>query len=203
MYNRGVDKRSITIDTDDSDRFLKSLTEFNTLEPIGSIFENSFESNKKGPGKKLVKIICYCLNNNHFHLMLEQVSDKGIEKFMHRLGTGYSKYFNNRHKRNGALFQGAFKSVHVLDNNYLLHLSAYINLNNLAHSLGRSASKLVRSSWKEYLNRNAWPKISDPTIILKQFKDIKEYEKFTGEALELIREKKDEYQELKVLFLEE
>lgn len=67
---------------------------------------------------------------------------------MHRLCTGFSKYFNGKHQRSGALFQGPFKAVHVDINEYLLHVSAYVNLNNRVHRLGRSASK---SSWEEYL----------------------------------------------------
>ena len=48
IYNRGVDKRNIVKDTTDSERFLRSIKEFNTTEPIGSIYENSFT--KKGGG---------------------------------------------------------------------------------------------------------------------------------------------------------
>src|SRR3989344_3993600 len=112
IYNRGTDKRNIFSDKNDIDRFFQSMIEFNTIEPIGSIYENSFYLNQLGslasklrkPSKKLVNFISYCLNPNHFHFLLEQVAEKGIEKFLHRLGTGYTKYFNNKHKRSGALF---------------------------------------------------------------------------------------------------
>ncbi|MDO8183850.1 MAG: transposase [bacterium] len=200
VYNRGVDKRPIVFDKKDSDRFIKSLIEFNSEKPIGSIFENSFEGNKKDGGQKLVKIICYCLNPNHYHILLEQVTDKGIEKFMHRLGTGYSKYFNHRYKRSGALLQGRFKAVHVTDNRYLLHLSAYINLNDLVHQLGRPTSKLVRSSWGEYLKQSK-NSLVNPEIILDQFDNIEDYKKFTEEALEIIKENKEENRELEALLI--
>ena len=143
VYNRGVDKRSIFLDKWDFDRFLKSMEEFNAIDPIGSIYENSFIKEKPSQ-KKLVNFIAYCLNTNHFHFLIRQASEQGIEKFMQRLGTGYTKYFNNRHKRNGILFQGVFKVVHVGSNNYLLHLSSYINLNFRVHKLGSEASKLTK-----------------------------------------------------------
>ena len=70
---------------------------------------------------------------------------------MQRLGTGYTMYFNEKEKRSGSLFQGVFKSLHINTNEYLLHLSAYVNLNDRVHQLGSETSKLVKSSWREYI----------------------------------------------------
>ena len=42
IYNRGVDKRDIFSDFFDVERFFQSMNEFNAYEPIGSIFENTF-----------------------------------------------------------------------------------------------------------------------------------------------------------------
>lgn len=83
VFNRGVDKRNIFDDKYDIERFLKSMEQFNSLVPIGSIYENRFNKNNKeklGNGvSKLVNFLCYCLNPNHFHFILEQVSENGIE----------------------------------------------------------------------------------------------------------------------------
>ena len=78
--------------------------------------------------------------------------EESVSLFMKRLGGGYTWYFNNRHKRNGSLFQGSFKSILADKNEYLLHLSAYVNLNNRIHQRGGLTATLVRSSWDEYLN---------------------------------------------------
>ena len=116
VYNRGVDKRTIFLDDYDYARFLQSMDEFNTVNPIGSIYENFFAKklgHRVSKNKKLVNIVTYCVNPNHFHFILSQVSDRGIEKFMQRLNMGYAKYFNNKYKRDGVLFQGNFKAVHI------------------------------------------------------------------------------------------
>jgi len=76
---------------------------------------------------KLVDVVCYCLNSNHYHMILKQKSNDGIKKFMHKLGTSYTMYFNKKLKRSGSLFQGKFKSIHIDSNEYLLYLSAYVN----------------------------------------------------------------------------
>ena len=114
VFGRGVDKRQIFMDARDYARFLQSMEEFNTVEPIGSIFENSFRKRESQLGdgvSKLVEFICYCLNPNHYHFLMRQVADKGIEKFMHRLCLGYARYFNIKCQRSGSLFQGPFKAV--------------------------------------------------------------------------------------------
>lgn len=198
VYNRGVDKRDIIMSENDSDRFMKSVLLFNSKKPIGSIFEKMLIKNKNqfgGETAKLVNIIAYCLNPNHFHFILEQVIEGGISEFMKRLGGGYTWYFNNKHKRSGSLFQGVFKSVHIDDNQYLLNLSAYVNLNNRAHKFGGETAKWARSSWNEYLtedNQNS-SGICSKDIILSQFKKKNEYKNFAEEELkEIIRRKEDE-----------
>lgn len=192
VYNRGVEKRTLFEDEHDFSRFLQSLEEFNTLQPIGSIYEHAFLKNKPPLGnsvsksEKLVEIVAYCLNPNHFHLLLKQVSDGGIAKFMHRLGLGYTKYFNYKNNRSGFLFQGKYKAIHVASNPYLLHLSVYINLNDRVHQLGNSVSK---SSWGEYIGKSK-VQISFPETILIQFKGAEDYQKYALETLKNIKERK-------------
>ena len=146
IYNRGVDKRSIFNDHEDVDRFLQCMREFNVIEPIGSLYENSFKRGQLGgpasklsaedEDKPLVECIAYCLNPNHYHFILKQIVDRGIEKIMQKIGTGHTMFFNNKYERSGSLFQGRFKAVHIDSNEYLLHLSSYVNLNDRAHQLG-------------------------------------------------------------------
>jgi len=204
IYNRGVDGRDIFIDQTGFIRFIKSINEFNDLEPVGSIYENSFTKSKKK--KRLVNIVCYALNPNHFHFILEQLEDRGIEKFMHRLGTGYTMFFNKRHKRSGSLFQGTFKAIHVENNEYLLHLSIYVNLNDKIHQLGGLASKLSQTSFNSYvgkLNPKLDKILGDISIIKDQFKNAKEYKKFAEEILPDIIERKQLLKELETLMIEE
>ena len=186
IFNRGVDKRNIFFSESDFQRFLKSMGEFNTAQPIGSIYENSFRKVDKSKNKPLVEFTAYCLNPNHFHFILKQVAEDGIQKFMQRMG-GYTKYFNEKHKRSGVLFQGKFKSVHIELNEQLLYLSAYVNFNYLVHGLGSRTSK---SSWEEYLNKKK-TNLSDGRIILGQCRNLKEYEKMARETVNTIKEKRD------------
>lgn len=196
IYNRGADKRKIFMNDYDFDRFLQSMNEFNSIEPIGSIFQRSFiKLQLRRPTSKLVEIVCYCLNPNHYHLILEQRVDGGISEFMKRLNGGYTKHFNFKHKRSGVLFQGKFKANHIDSNEYLLRASAYVNLNNLAH---RIRSDMFRSSWDEYINKSP-ASLCKKNIILNQFENKQEYKEFAEEALGNILDRKDMLKEMEEL----
>ena len=59
---------------------------------------------------------------------------------MRKLLTSYSKYFNEKYKRVGGLFEGKFKSVHVGNDPQAKYNFSYIHLNPI---------KLINSKWKE------------------------------------------------------
>ena len=204
IYNRGTDKRNIFSDLADQERFIQSMKEFNALNPIGSIYEHcrsQFGSKASKNGKKdkrLVNIVAYCLNPNHYHFILEQVLDGGIEKFMQRIGTGYTMYFNNRYKRAGSLFQGVFKSSHIDSNEYLLHSSVYVNLNNRVHKID---DDLSWNSWNEYVGEKS-SDFCKKDIILGQFNNSNEYKEFAESSLEDILRRKEAEKELESLLLE-
>ena len=190
IFNRGVDKRDIYLDQEDLTRLFQSMCEFNTLDPIGSIYAASFHKDNQlrnlvSKQGKLISFICYCLCPNHYHLLLQQLADRGVAKFMHRLGLGYTNYFNKKYRRSGSLFQGTFKAVHIDSDEYLLHASAYVNLNNQVHQF---KDKFFKSSWEEYTQGGEF---CDKRIILDQFANISEYQVFAENALMVAQERKE------------
>lgn len=142
VYNRGVAKYSICKKEDDYWRFLQGLCLFNDKNSAANILwqlaRNRGELNLKvlkdyivkNQRESLVRILAYCVMGNHFHLLVEEIKDGGIVKFMQKLGTGYACYVNNKYKRVGPLFQGRFKAALVDEERYLLYLLVYINVIN-------------------------------------------------------------------------
>lgn len=202
VFNRGVDKRNIFLEEKDIARFVQSMQEFNAVDPIGSIYEAFVRKNSKKLGNKLgnlvsknngklVEFICYCLNPNHYHFIIQQLVDRGVEKLMHRLGLGYSKYFNAKYKRVGSLFQGPFHAIHIDTDRYLLHASVYVNLNNRVHNIENNR---FRSSWTEYISNSKKDETKHfcaKEIILNQFSDLKAYKIFAVQSLKGMRERKE------------
>mgnify|MGYP002083452786 CR=1 FL=1 len=141
IYNRGTEKRTIFTTTAERDRFIALLYLANQTGPIELKIQGStLEEMRERTTKPLVDVVAYCLMPNHFHLLIREREEGGISKFMQKLQTGYTMYFNIRHERTGALFQGKFKATHVADDRYLQYLVSYIHLNPV---------KLIDPTWKE------------------------------------------------------
>lgn len=144
VYNRGVDKRIIFTSAADHERFITLLYACNGTrgfdldeqgKTINKLLENNFDR-----GEPLVSVCSYVLMPNHFHLYLKEIQEKGISRFMHKLGIAYTAYFNKKYKRTGSLFQGAFRAEHASRDPYASYIASYIHLNPI---------KLIEPNWKE------------------------------------------------------
>ena len=193
IFNRGVDKRDIFSDPQDFFWFLSGLREFNNEEITGSLGGKIKEKKNRSlaPEKPLVSIVSYCLNPNHYHLILKEEQEKGITKFMHRLGTSYTNYFNQKYHRSGSLFQGPFKAVHIDTNEYLLYLSAYINHNHFIHGYTKDKNEVYQySSLPDYLKQRKQNFIN-PEIITGQFTNSQDYLELSLANAEYMKENKE------------
>ncbi|MBI2674256.1 MAG: transposase [Candidatus Yanofskybacteria bacterium] len=135
--NRGVDKRDIFLDKQDYLRFIHDLYELNNEDRVESTF-GAFKNDpvlanttSRKQRKLLVDILAFCLMPNHYHLLLSPRVKNGIPLFMQKVNMGYSKYFNQKYKREGTLFQGRYKQILITDNTHFLHLPFYIHFNPL------------------------------------------------------------------------
>jgi len=90
VYNRGHNKQPIFLHYKDYQRYLTRLKEYLKKHPV--------------------TLLSYCLMPNHIHLLLRQNGDESIDRFIHRLHTAYTKYFNIKYERLGAVFQSRFKA---------------------------------------------------------------------------------------------
>ena len=90
--------------------------------------------------EEITAIGAYCLMPNHFHILMKETVEGGMSRFMEKLTTSYAKYFNEKYKRVGGLFQGTFKAEHLNRDEYLKYIFAYIHLNPI---------KIIDPNWKE------------------------------------------------------
>ena len=158
VYNRGTDKRQIFMDGADYQRFALYVDLLNNreLENPSKLIENGKIDNYRVK-ERIVDVCAICLMPNHFHMLLFEKTEGGISKFMQRLGTAYTLYFNERHERCGALFQGVFKSRLIEDEGYLSHVINYIHLNPLALA---DVSKNATKSRVDCLISYKWSSLS-------------------------------------------
>lgn len=139
VVKRGTRGLSIVRDDTDRFRFLLMLTHFNdkfsSLNWYRDLMDDGLHNSLLRPPhwpkkEKLVNIIAFCLVENHFHLILEELVDGNIARFMQRLGIGMTKKFNERYDEHGALFQGAYRAKTIDDDRYFRYVNTYVQVKN-------------------------------------------------------------------------
>jgi len=118
-------------------------------------------------------IYCYCLMNNHIHLL---VNDNGndISKLMKSINVSYVSYFNRVYERCGHLFQDRFRSEIVDNDPYLLQVSRYIHNNPVKAGIVARPGEYRWSSYNAYVGKaTSINKLLDTSKILEIFSDQK------------------------------
>jgi len=138
VYNCGVEKRNIFIESSDILHFVKTANYyqhdhnicFTDYERLDSESRKIYlKRNPQSSDSLRVKIIAYCLMPNHFHFLIRPNREDGISLFISELSNSYTRYFNLKNERIGHLFQGTFKSKEIRSEESLLQVSRYIHLN--------------------------------------------------------------------------
>lgn len=191
IFNRGVDRKKIFHRSSDFARFRDSLFFFNTEKPAWLVndlrqVEGDYHPNDD---ERLVDIIAYCINPNHFHIIVKENKEGGLAAFMKKVSTGYAMYYNKKNMRSGVLFQGRFKSVHIPSSDLLLYVSAYVNCNSQIHG-GVDAMAYPWCSFSEYVGIGA-KEFCQKESILGQFKKSEDYKSFCLEKAAGMKDKKD------------
>jgi len=204
VLSRGVDKRKIFMDDKDYYRFIHNLFEFNDRNPANTSSHHFYKQygdlrsreivkkeRKREPRKLLVDVLAFCLMPNHYHLLLRPRIEGGVVKFMRKLNIGYSKYFNEKNQRTGALFEGRYKSVLVESQSHFIHLPYYIHLNPLdmeapewrerkINNLGKALEFLEDYKWSshlDYLGKENFSSVTQRDFLLEVFGGEKGYGK--------------------------
>ncbi|OGM21902.1 hypothetical protein A2714_04555 [Candidatus Woesebacteria bacterium RIFCSPHIGHO2_01_FULL_38_9] len=188
VFNRGIEKRDIFTNKREFSRAILTLNYYRLLEtPLRLSKALQLEKEKRieffkslEQGIKRIEVIAYCLMPNHFHLLLKQTVSGGLQRYLADFQNSYTRYFNTRHnKRNGPLFQGAFKAVHIEDDNQLIHVSRYIHINPVVSFLldEEKLDSYEWSSYPEYVSLGL-VKMCDTDLILRLFKSQRSYRRF-------------------------
>jgi putative transposase len=130
VISRGNQKQTIFQDRDD---FLR--------------FRNFLEDTQR---RFAFRLYAYVLMPNHFHLLLE-VRSYPLFKVMQTLLYRYTRYFNNRHRKVGHLFQGRYRAILCDKDSYLLELVRYLHLNPVRARLAEDATQYPWSSHAVFL----------------------------------------------------
>ena len=146
VHNTGNNRKKVFYSNDDFNRFLKSAMLFQftgAVQNMHRIFRK--KELPKPKTDRLLKIVAFNLSAYGFKLVLHQNEAERISKYMQRLMTSYTKYYNERYLHEGALFRGAYKLSKVPDELINLQLK---EMHSNMHEF---------SSFIDYSDHNRWP----------------------------------------------
>lgn len=162
VMNRGLRRFRIYTKKEDYQLFLNALSE------SCSLFNVSISS--------------YCLMPNHYHILV-CTPEGNLSRFMRHLNGVYTQRHNRKHKIDGPLFRGRYKSILVQDDEYLKQVVRYIHLNPIEAKVANSLSDYKWSSHIYYVKGKSKEEHIDINSVLSQFslkrkEAIKAYKEF-------------------------
>ncbi|HEX8947241.1 MAG TPA: transposase [Candidatus Paceibacterota bacterium] len=167
VYNRGVKKSEIYREQGDLFRLMYSLYFFNTAHAMPSSWVRDV-TNAGGmntfvwpeywePRRPLVSILAFTIMPNHFHLVLKELVEGGLSRFMHRVGMGYSKFINEKYDESGSLFQSAYKARRIEDDADIRNLMTYTMVKNPFELYPGGLANACRNFDQAYEHALAYP----------------------------------------------
>lgn len=201
---RGGRGSEIVRDEEDQWRFIKALyylnDKFRSQNWEDDLYRNKtpiFERPTIWPDHEpLVKILAYILMPNHFHILLQEIEEGGISKFMQGLCGSMTMSFNTKYKSKGSIFQGSYKGKTIDTDEYLKRLAVYIMVKN-SFELYPGGIKVAMqnfekafswsleynfSSLADYASNRKSP-IIDKDILGEIFSNPKEFKAFAKDAM--------------------
>lgn len=159
VYNRGIENKIIFADGDDYKTFLNYLEDYLSAPKTPDSHKTEFTVKGKTfrgiPHQpknyhKKVELLAYSLKPNHFHIIVHQKEGKSLQAFIRSLCTRYSIYFNKKYARTGPLFEGPYKSAHIVGEKELSQLAGYLHhdkeYSSHAHYSGQRTAEWVKTN---------------------------------------------------------
>jgi len=136
IYNRGINSTTLFNEKANYEYFLK-LYETH-IEPIAESY-------------------AWCLMKNHFHFLvrLKEIPEINSEKIIlpsqsfSNLFNAYTKAFNKKYNRHGALFERPFRRKEIDNNTYFQNAIVYIHNNPVHHKI---CNHPIEYPWSSYIS---------------------------------------------------
>jgi putative transposase len=167
---------------------------------------------------KLVEVLAFCLMPNHIHLLVRQLKDKGISKFVQKIASGYACYFKRKYgvKLRGYFFQDRFAAVRVNTDDQLRTVFVYIHSNPVLLIEPEWKEKGIEdfektikfleeykwSSYQDYLGKKNFPSVTEREFILGVMGGIEGCRKWVEDWLKFKKEIRELMKKFEPLSLE-
>ena len=166
VYARGRGKQTIFHDDEDYRVFLNLFKRHLSRDIVAD--------NYGAPYVHLwgeIKLICYCLMPNHFHMLVRQENQGSMSRLMRAIIASYTRFYNKKYNSSGSLFETTYKASRISSEAYLIHISRYIHLNP------KKWRNYPYSSLYFFLHGNE-PEWLSPSIVLDLHESRQSYKEF-------------------------
>lgn len=129
VMTQGIEKSRIFDDTQDIKHYIQLIYKFAQSQNI--------------------KVVAYCIMNNHAHMLIKSESVEDLSKFMQRLNTSYAKYYNTKYSRVGFVFRDRFKAEGIYSERQMYTCINYIYNNPIKAGICSNPSKYPFSNYRQ------------------------------------------------------
>ncbi len=132
-----------------------------------------------------IKVVAYCMMNNHGHFLLQVDDIYELSKLMHKVNSAYARYYNYiMGNRVGYVFRDRFLSEPITSHRYLVECIKYIHYNPVKANMVKKCSqyqfssynffckKLSEKSFMEFLSEEDYENICKNSSYEIEFLDI-------------------------------
>ena len=155
--NRGYEGKILFADDQDRQTFLDLL--------------------EKNQGLTRIRLLAFCLMDNHYHLVLQNMNGR-MSEFFKQLNGQYGTYYRQRYGGRGYVFQDRYKSKLIQDDAYLMLSIAYVLNNPVKAGLSKSFERYSWSSGSHYFTDKTEQSIVDRVYVEELFGSEKELKRW-------------------------
>jgi REP element-mobilizing transposase RayT len=160
IYNRGCNKEKIFFYEDNYYYLLKKMK--TSFQEYGT------------------NVIAYCLMLNHYHFLVQQLTEKTLSKWLRKIFVGYSQAINKQEIRTGTLFEGRPKHIAIDKEEYLDYLMWYIHTNPVSAGMVAKPEQWIFSNYLECIGKRNGI-MFDINFIYQRYGSFSNYENFIND----------------------
>ncbi len=192
VFNKSIAGYQIFRHKNNARRFLLGVNYYNSLKTNLCLSQYLRKNQLKSlnllfnKDENIVNIIAYCLMPDHYHFLVRVKAKNLFIPLFSKIENSYTRFFNEKNKRRGPLWQSRFKKVIIDSNEQLVHTMRYIHLNPVTDNLVKKPEDWEFSSYRYYItDKNLLESKKEISI-----KAIKTFKKFTENRIDYQRKLK-------------
>jgi REP element-mobilizing transposase RayT len=120
----------------------------------------------------VISLFAYTLLPTHVHLLLELGTGSNISEIMQAVNNAYTKFYNSKYQRKGAVFHGRYRIAYVEKEPYLVGLTRHVHLNAAALRLVEDEEEYRYSSLGAYLSPERWGTVPGRPDLRKEVREV-------------------------------